>query len=239
MEQIDDVALAHIRENERKSHLDVYSTMRLYESGSWLSKLVRSICDVFPYFSSRNTMEILDLGSGVGRNSIAVAQHFRDIPCRIDCVDILEFAIEMLQKNAEAFHVSESIRGIAQAIDEFPILPASYDWIIAVSALEHVISKEVFLQKLSEIKEGLRNGGIVSIIMNSSVREFRKRDGMEVAPQFEVNFTAEEAQEILSDTFSDWELLKFSIHDQHYDIPRDGEIYELYSKVITYFARKN
>ena len=148
-------------------------------------------------------------------------------------------AIEMLHKNAEAFHVSESIRGIAQAIDEFPILPASYDWIIAVSALEHVISKEVFLQKLSEIKEGLRNGGIVSIIMNSSVREFRKRDGMEVAPQFEVNFTAEEAQEILSDTFSDWELLKFSIHDQHYDILRDGEIYELYSKVITYFSRKN
>lgn len=238
MEGINAMVLELIRENERKSHLDVYTVNNLYESGSWLSKPVQSICEVFPYFSNRNTIEILDLGSGVGRNSIAAAQFFSDISCRIDCIDILEFAIETLQKNAEAFQVSKSIRGIVQAIDDYSILPSSYDWIIAVSALEHVISENVFLQKLREIKDGLRNSGIVSIIMNSSVREFRKRDGVEVTPQFEVNFTAEDAQKILSDTFSDWELLKYCIREQHYDIPRGGEIYELHSKVITYFARK-
>lgn len=227
-----------IRESERNSHIELYSNEELYKEGSWLNKPIKTVTDLFPLFEECKEFKALDLGSGVGRNSIAIAKQFQSISCKVDCVDILELAIEKLQENAKRFGVEEHIRGIVSPIEEFEIVPDTYDLILAVSALEHIDSKESFLKKLKEMRAGTRKNGVVCLVVNSEVTERNKETGEELFPQFEVNLPTEELQDILHRFFADWEVSKSTVRVQKYDIPRDGCISELSTNVVTYVVRR-
>lgn len=231
--------IKEIRENERKSHIDMYSHQSLYKSGSWLQRPVKTVMELVPLFRSHTQLRILDLGCGVGRNSIAIARHLSHLPCVIDCVDILDLAIEKLDENASVYDVSNNIHGIAEAIESFTIAPNHYDWIIAVSALEHVDSEVSFRKKLLEIRDGIRGGGIVCLIINSSITERRQSDGQPVPAQFEVNLPAEVLQLLLFQTFAGWNVLEFTVKPQEYSIPRDFGICQLQADVVTFVARKH
>lgn len=65
--------LAKIRESERKSHEALYSGEELYKEGSWLKKPIKTVLDLLPLFREYDELKVLDLGCGVGRNAIAVA----------------------------------------------------------------------------------------------------------------------------------------------------------------------
>ena len=227
-----------IRESERNSHIELYSSEALYKEGSWLNKPVKTVTDLFPLFERCTKFRALDLGSGVGRNSIAIAKQFQSIPCRVDCVDILELAIEKLVENAKRFGVEECIRGIFSAIEEFEIVPNTYDMILAVSALEHIDSKESFVKKLEEIRNGIRQNGVVCLVVNSEVWEKNKATGEELFPQFEVNLPTEDLQEMLQKNFAGWEVLKSTVKEQQYDIPREGCVSELKTNVVTFVVWK-
>jgi len=230
--------LAKIRESERKSHIEMYSNEELYKEGSWLKKPIKAVLDLLPFFEDYEELNALDLGCGVGRNSIAIARAYPNIPCRVECVDILELAIEKLTDNAKEYGVEKSVRGIVAPIEEFSIKENTYDLILAVSALEHIDSRESFGYKLREIRDGIRKGGIVCLIINSEVKEKDKETGEELLPQFEVNLQAEELQGLLHTTFAGWEILKNTVKEQQYDIPRDGITSDLKTKVVTLIARK-
>lgn len=230
--------LAKIRESERRSHIEMYSNEELYKEGSWLKKPIKAVLDLLPFFEDYKELHVLDLGSGVGRNSLAVARHFSQIPCRIECVDILDLAIEKLQDNAREYGVESSVRGIVAPIEDFSIEENKYDLILAVSALEHIDSKESFISKLQEINKGIRERGIVCLIINSEVRENDKETGEVLIPQFEVNLSTEEMETILHRNFEGWEVLKSSVREQQYDIPREDRISCLQTNVVTLIARK-
>lgn len=227
-----------IRESERNSHIELYSSEELYKEGSWLNKPIKTVTDLFPLFEGCKEFRALDLGSGVGRNSIAIAKQFWDISCLVDCVDILEFAIEKLLENAKRFGVEESIWGMVCPIEKFEIVPNTYDLILAVSALEHIDSKESFVKKLEEMREGMKPQGVVCLVVNSEVTERNKETGEVLFPQFEVNLPIEELQEILQNTFAGWEVLKSTVRGQQYDIPRGGCVSELKTNVVTFVARR-
>lgn len=180
----------------------------------------------------------MDIGSGVGRNSIPVAQYFKDIRCRIDCIDILDLAIQKLNGNARHFGVADAINGIVIPIDTYRIKVESYDLIMAISALEHIESKDAFIYKLTEIRDGLRTGGIGCFIVNTSVMEHDKATGMSLHPQFEVNLQTEELQYEIENLFSDFKILKHTVVHQKYDIPRANCVAELETDVVTYVVRK-
>lgn len=232
------LSLDQIRESERKSHVEAYTDNRLYGDSSWLKKPVKTLMDLFPYFQNRQQLHVLDLGCGVGRNCIAVAQHFQSISCRIDCIDILDLAINKLNENAEEFGVSQSIHGIVQPIEAFPIQQNHYDWIIAVSALEHVDSQDSFICKLAQIRDGIRNNGIVCMVINTNVRESDKSTGVPLPAQFEVNLPTEKLQNLLYQFFADWEIIKSTVREQRYDIPRENGISDLRTSVVTFVAKK-
>ena len=232
------INLQRIRESEQKSHTHMYSTQQLYGNAGWLQKPVKTVLDCLPYFQSNSQMRILDLGCGVGRNSIAIAQKLSGIPCQIDCVDILDLAIEKLEEYAVHYGVADKINGIIAPIEFFPIPSESYNWIIAISALEHIDSDDSFYRKLQEIAEGIRTGGIVCLVVNSGVTEHRKTDGCTVPAQFEVNLPTEMLQELLHTIYSGWTVLKYGINEQQYDIPRDCGICQLRSSVVTFVAKK-
>ena len=227
-----------IRRAEAESHTQAYVNHELFAPGSWLAKPVKTAIDLLPLFDGYRSFYGLDLGSGVGRNSIALAQYFSEIPCRIDCVDILELAVDKLGENAKKYHVEEQINGIHEAIDTYKISKNTYDLIMAISALEHVGSLEVFEKKLLEIRDGLHDGGVVCLIVNSSVIEYDKDSGEERVPQFEVNLSTNQMNALLMNTFTDWEIVKYTVVHQKYDIPREGYISALETDVVTLVARK-
>ena len=231
-------ALQQIRHREKQSHIAAYSGDMLYKQGSWLSKPVKTVLDLLPNFDGYSSLHVLDLGCGVGRNCIAIAKHFQTIPCFIDCVDILELAIEKLKKYAEDFAVSEKINGTVMPIEDYRIAENHYDLVLAISALEHVDSEESFVSKLTEIRDGIRHNGIVCLVVNTNVREYDKVSGAPVPAQFEVNLPTDKMQELLACTFAGWEILKNNVCQQQYDIPREHGIHDLHTSVVTLAAKK-
>lgn len=227
--------LNEIRAAEAASHREAYISNALYAPGSWLAKPVKTVLDVLQLFEGRENLRALDLGCGVGRNSIPVARVFR----RVDCVDILDLAIEKLIENALNHGVGERIQGTVSAIDEYAIEAGGYDLIMAISALEHVASEAVFARKLAEIAAGVREKGVVILVVNSGVRERDKQTGAALNPQFEVNFETEALRGLLHGSFSGWEVLKETVVHQRYDIPREKGTAELETDVVTWVARRS
>lgn len=230
--------LARIRDSERKSHTEIYTNEKLYQSNSWLQRPIKTVREIVPIFDGYKELRVLDLGCGVGRNSIYIAEQFRDINCSVDCVDLLDVAIEKLLENATEHNVSSRIKGITTSIEEYEIQRNSYDFIMAISALEHIDSQASFLRKLLEIRDGVKKNGIVCLIINSSIVETCLETNETVEAQFEVNLPAEIIQALLGETFLGWEAIKTSVVTQQYDIPRESFTSRLNTNVITYVARQ-
>lgn len=230
--------LNSIREAEKASHIEIYSTAKLFEKGSWLQKPVKTIMDLLPIFDDYLSVNVLDLGCGVGRNCVPIAEQFKNIDCQIDCVDILELAIEQLNKYSTEFGVAQSINGVLSSIEEFYIKEKTYDFIFAVSALEHVASVDSFNQKLIEIYNGLRNNGVACLIINSEIVEVNKDNDAKIIPQFEVNLKTDDLIEKLEKVFLGYKVLKNTVVEQHYDIPRTNCISSLSTNVVTYVVQK-
>lgn len=145
-----DERVFRIRENERKSHTEIYMNEELYNTDSWLKKPIKTVQEISLLFDEYNKLRVLDLGCGIGRNSIYIADRFKDKDCLIDCVDLLDIAIEILKKNAMEHNLTHSINGITKSIEEFKIDSQSYDFIMAISVLVHIDTEESFLIKLEE-----------------------------------------------------------------------------------------
>lgn len=233
-----DNRIKQIRESEKKSHIEMYSNEELYKSDSWLKKPIKTVQELIPLFHDYEKLTVLDLGCGVGRNSIPIAYEYKDIACSIDCVDILDLAIEKLYVNAKEYVVQSNIHGVVNTIEEFAVKENYYDFIMAISSLEHVESEGSFIKKLEEIKQGTNKCGIVCFVVNSNVKEFDKVTGNEISAQFEVNLPTEKIQAIFNDIFKGWNLLKTTVSEQQYDIPRENGINELTTSVVTFVARK-
>lgn len=228
--------LGEIRSAERASHEQTYGENDLFAEGSWLARPVKTVLELLPLFAERKNFRALDLGCGVGRNCIPVAQA---VPGgQVDCVDILSSAIEKLRENAERYGVSRAIRGIVSAIDDYRIVEGTYDLILAISALEHMDSREGFGKKLAEIREGIRSGGVVCLVVNTGVRERDRKTGRELLPQFEVTLEREELLGLLNAVFAGWEVRKQTTVHQKYDIPRGFGTAALETDVVTFVAGK-
>lgn len=233
-----DKRLIAIRESERKSHTEIYTSEELYNSDSWLQKPIKTVREIVQLLEEYKELHVLDLGCGVGRNSIYVAERFKDKNCMIDCVDLLDIAIEKLMQNAIAHNVKTNINGIVKSIEEFNIDTHLYDLIMAISALEHIDTEANFVKKLNEIKNGLREEGIACLVMNSNIAEMNMNTGQVVDAQFEVNLSTMKMQQYLNEVFDGWTLLKSSVVQQEYDIPREGFMSHLRTDVVTYIVRK-
>ena len=231
----DSTRIDRIRESEKRSHTKIYTDESLYNSDSWLCKPIKTVREIVPFLSDRENPRILDLGCGVGRNSIFLAQ---ELNCSVDCVDILDIAIDKLMDNAREYGVADNINGVVDTIEHYAVSKNSYDLILAVSALEHVESETAFRDKLIEIRESIRDKGIVCLIVNSEVMEKDQATGEDLEPQFEVNIPTIKMQEIIADIFREWTALKETVVPQEYDIPRDDIVSHLTTNVVTYVGQK-
>lgn len=225
-----------IRSAEIEYHDAFYKSTKLYEPGSWIGKPVANVMEAFEMIDISKPLKILDLGSGVGRNAIAIAQMSIDGTV-IDCVDLLPSAIEILNDNAKVYHVKDKINGIVSTIEDYQI-NKEYDFIIGVSTLEHVNDEAAFKKVLKNIRNHLVINGVACLIINSEVKEKDIETGELLVPQFEVNMLTKDMQKLVHDIFVGFEFVKEEIKLLNYRINRAGKDVNLSTNAVTFIIRR-
>jgi 2-polyprenyl-3-methyl-5-hydroxy-6-metoxy-1,4-benzoquinol methylase len=227
-----------IRNEEKKYHDYFYENYKLFEKGSWLHKPVQTVTDLLHLFDDRENITILDLGCGVGRNSIPIAEAIKHKNGKIICVDLLDSALLKLRQYSMEYKVEAVIQTEKANIDNYEIKSNEYDLIVAISSLEHVKSEEAFENIVHQMENGTQNNGINCIIVNSEVQEFDVENNEKLDALMEVNLSTEDMIKKLSSIYIGWEVLKTEVKPLEYSIKRNEKSILLKTNAITYVVRK-
>ncbi|KIL53557.1 hypothetical protein KP77_05330 [Jeotgalibacillus alimentarius] len=230
--------LNHIRSEEKKYHDYCYDNYKLFEQGSWLYKPVQTVMDLLHMVEKDHPL-ILDLGCGVGRNSIPLAQAVKPHNGKVICVDLLDSAIVKLNQYRKEFDVEEEIELHQADIGQYQISTEQYDLIVAVSALEHTASEREFEEVLKRMADGTKPCGINCLIVNSEMKETDLFTGEELDALMEVNLSTAVMMNNLERAFTGWEVLRELVKPLVYEIVRGERKVLLETNAITYVVRKS
>jgi SAM-dependent methyltransferase len=226
-----------IRSAEKEYHDYCYDHYNLFEKGSWLNKPVKTVMDQLKFFKEKQYVRVLDLGSGVGRNSIPIAKNING--GEVICVDLLESAVEKLNQYSKEFGVCEIIQSIRADIGDYSIREEYFDYIVAVSSLEHLATEATFERVLHQMALGTKKGGINCIIVNSNLEEILLETNEQIDALLEVNLSTDDMLAKLNHIYSDgWEVLNQLVKPLEYQIVRDEKPVLLKTNAITYVVRK-
>lgn len=227
-----------IREEEKKYHEACYEQHQLFEEGSWLHRPVKTVMDNLALLADEPAPSILDLGCGVGRNSIPMAQALSESGGRVICVDLLESALVRMMNYATQYGVSRYLQPVASDIGRYDITKDAFDYIVAVSSLEHVISEEVLIEVLNRMTAGTKERGINCIIINTNIHEIDVQTNVKLEPLMEINMGTQEMKTLLQQAYTSWEVLNTHVKQLEFMIKRNDRDVLLRSDCITYVARK-
>ncbi|WP_167859335.1 class I SAM-dependent methyltransferase [Paenibacillus cymbidii] len=230
--------IARIRKAEKTYHDACYDQYRLFEAGSWMHKPVHAVMANWERLRDREHAKVLDLGCGVGRNSIPLAQAM--LPGRgvVVCVDLLDSALEKLVAYSEQYGVRERIAVVQSAIESFAIEPLTYDMTVAVSVLEHADSVDGMKRVMERIAAGTKPGGIAVVIAGTDIRETDAVTGESREAMFEVNVSADTMTRMLLAACEGWETLECRVSPQQFAITREERDVVLQSNCVVFTARK-
>jgi 2-polyprenyl-3-methyl-5-hydroxy-6-metoxy-1,4-benzoquinol methylase len=230
--------LQKIRKEERKYHEECFEHYKLYDKGSWLHKPVKLVMELVSRFDLEKPVRVLDLGCGVGRNSLPLARKVKAGDGRVVCVDLLDKALHKLKRYSQKYGVSKVIAAEQADIGDYRIPEAEYDYIVAASSLEHCKSEEVLKKVLRSIAEGTKSGGINCIIMNTNIKEIDAATGGRRETLIEVVMAKDKVLDILRANYKDWEELHVSDEPLDLDIERDEKPVILKADCLTFAVRK-
>jgi 2-polyprenyl-3-methyl-5-hydroxy-6-metoxy-1,4-benzoquinol methylase len=227
-----------IREEEKKYHERCFENYKLYEEGSWLDQPVPVIMEYASRLNFAEPVQILDLGCGVGRNSLPLAKMAMPGRGRIQCVDLLDVAIEKLQQYSKEFGVASAIETETADIGEYRIRENAYHYIIAASSLEHAKSEAVLKKVLRGMAAGTKNGGLNCIIMNTNIEEYDKTTGEKRKTLIEIVMRKQEVLEKLRSNYDGWEQLHFSVKPMELEIDRHGVPVIMSAETLSFVVRR-
>lgn len=230
--------IEHIRQEEKRYHDSCYDRYNLFEPGSWLHRPVKTVLEQLEHFTAYTQLNMLDLGSGIGRNSIPLAQSLQGRSGRVVCVDLLQSAIDKLLDYSKQYEVESLIDARLSDIEHFVIEPDAYDFIVAVSSLEHLSSEQALVSKLQEMVAGTKASGVNCIIIGSGIREVKMETNVELDPMFEINLPTERMLQLLDTQYAGWDVQMRFVKPLAYEIDRDGASVQLTTDCITYVAKK-
>src|SRR5208283_5959339 len=104
-------------------HEQYYGKHRLFENGSWLEKPDPKIAELAPRLVETKACRVLDLGAGVGRNAIPLAQAL-PFDAQVTCIELLTSAANLLRTYADQHGVGDKIVVINDDFENVS-LPAS------------------------------------------------------------------------------------------------------------------
>ncbi|MBP1916099.1 class I SAM-dependent methyltransferase [Lederbergia galactosidilytica] len=231
--------IQYIRNEEKKYHDFCYENYLLFAEGSWLNKPAQTVIDLLPLLNQNDRLTVLDLGCGVGRNSIPIAEAIKTQNGRVICVDLLDSALNKLREYCREYQVEEVIQTEKADISNYKITANNFDFIIAVSSLEHIHSEETFHKVVQQMAEGTKSNGINCLIINSEVQEIDLENNQQLEALMELNLPTEVMMNKLSGIYANWEVLQSIVKPLKYKITRDEKPILLKTRAITYVVRRN
>ncbi|GAB6429885.1 class I SAM-dependent methyltransferase [Bacillus luti] len=230
--------IEYIRQEEKKYHDLCYEQYKLFEAGSWLNKPVKTVMDLIDHFAGQKNLQVLDLGSGVGRNSIPMAQKIKNTSGTVTCVDLLDSALTKLQTYSKEYGVIKNIKTEQATIENYYIVPNTYDYIVAVSSLEHVKSEKDLTNVLHSMKKGTKTSGINCLIINSNIQEIDLHTNEKLDALIEINLPTDDMIHLLKSIYKEWQEIKIEIKELAYDIVRNKRHIQLKTNAITFVVQK-
>lgn len=227
------------RQSEADYHQRFYEENDIFENGTWMSEPGPVVMDMLErLLLHKEDVMVLDLGCGVGRNTIPVAERLKGSLSKVKGVDLLEDAVDKLRSNAAEFGVEHLVEAEAADVEHFPIAGDAYDYILACSCLEHTSSMEALARTLSAMKEGTKLGGIHVITMSTDVEEVDRNTGESTKGLIELNLPQTQAMELLDETYQEWNVLIKQAVPQSIEEEKDGRHIDFRCNLITFVAQK-
>lgn len=230
--------IEYIRQEEKKYHESCYDNYTLFEEGSWLHKPVKTVIDALALLANKENLTILDLGCGVGRNSIPIAEKVKNSYGKVISVDLLETALQKLKQYSQAYHVEDVIHLHQADLSDFVMKKDRYDYIIAVSSLEHVRTEETFIQVLQSMEAATKSKGVNCLIVNSNVEEIDIETRQKKEVLLEINLPTDEMMNILQKVYRNWKTIHLAVKPLTYHIKRDQTSIKLKTNAITLVVQK-
>ncbi|SFL91500.1 Methyltransferase domain-containing protein [Gracilibacillus orientalis] len=228
-----------IRNEEKQYHEYCYDNYKLFEKGSWLYKPVKTVMELIPLLEDKDHLNVLDLGAGIGRNSIPIAEKIKGKGGKVVCVDLLDSAIDKLIEYSKKFDVEDIIETEKADIGEYSIQDDEYNLIVAVSSLEHVNSDNALEDTINRMVKGTKKGGINCIIINSEVEELEIETNKQLEALMEINIPTDEMINKLNNIYNGWKVINQLVKPLEYQIIRNGKPVLLKSNAITFVAKKD
>lgn len=227
-----------IRNEEKKYHDACYENDKLFVEGSWLHKPVKTVLDVLPQFDHNENMKVLDLGCGVGRNSIPIPEAIKHGNGKVICIDLLDSALSKLKEYSVKYNVEDVIDMEKADIGSYEIKQDEYDFIVAVSTLEHVGSEQIFENVIKQMAAGTKHNGVNCLIVNSEVEEIDLETNERLEALMEVNLSTDIMMSKLTSVYKGWKEVKRVIKPLEFTITRNEKPILLKTNAITYVVRK-
>ena len=204
----EDDLLIRSRKSEKEYHDKLYSRAVLFEPGTWLGKPVKLVIDSFrsQLKHGDKNINVLDLGCGVGRNSIPIAKILKDKGGFITCVDLLDSAYSKLKEYSKQHNVKDVIVPVLADVENYKITKNNYDYIFSVSCIEHVSNIKKFEQVLKNIIQGTKLNGSNCLMIYSNVRWVDKQTQERLQPLIELDLDTDKTLAMLKQLYSKWDL---------------------------------
>lgn len=230
------MSIQQAHQYEQAYHENLYAQHGLFEPGSWLYKPAAYVLQSLGLVPPRMAVRALDLGCGVGRHSIPLAQHFGS-ESEIVCVDMLPTAIKKLASNAQTYGVAKNITGIVSDVEGLPADMGTFDFVLSASCIEHVPTQGHLTRLIRQLQTQTTSNGIHCFMMITDNTWIDTVSGKSLTPILEQNLDSAETTTMLQDLYANW-----TIHDlstKQWESPQliDGRTVILGSTCVQFTAQ--
>lgn len=200
-----------IRKYEQEYHDNLYATTKLWEKWSWLSSPISSVINGVNFLNTKN-ISVLDIWCWVWRHCIPIAKEIQDAWGWVIGIDILALAWEKLEENKKNFWVKKDALFFEKiSIEDYKIEKEQFDYIIAVSSLEHTENIKTLKKVLKKMTYWTKKWGINYIIISVDNTLYNPLKNIFLEPMVEKNLQWSEAKKLLDDYYKDWEIIEYCI----------------------------
>ena len=215
-------------------HEELYASATLGQEGTWLAKPNRLLADALALIPSGKPVVAYDLGAGIGRHTIPLLRELPD-GSEVFAVDLLPSALRSLE-NAVPPGIRTHLRTRPADLDGFEF-ESPADLILAFSAIEHLRDLDAIRSLLGRVRAATKPGGVVAIGIVADRVEIDDR-GRQRAALIESAMSTQEATGLLSEVFSDFDVVYQRFTPARVREERGEDHYTLTSTVITWLATR-